>query len=173
MKQKLDRLKNFGYESELHIGLLGTNAKMNEVQAAFGLESLKIVDDAIKERKEITNVYRDSLQSVPGIKVMQDVPGVKHNYSYFPIFVDEQVYGLTRDALYENLMAENIYSRRYFSPLITDFELYKDNPKVRVTDLHTAETTTRRVICLPLHHEVSVSQVKQIVELIAGWAKRN
>lgn len=124
-------------------------------------------------RKEITNVYRDSLKSVPGIKVMQDVPGVKHNYSYFPIFVDEQVYGLTRDALYENLMAENIYSRRYFYPLIPDFELYKDNPKVRVTDLPTAEVTTHRVICLPLHHEVSVSQAQQIVELIAGWAKGN
>lgn len=173
MKQKLDSLKNFGYESELHIGLLGTNAKMNEVQAAFGLESLKIVDNAIRVRKEITDVYRNGLKYVRGIKVIQDEPEVKYNYSYFPIFVDEKIYGLSRDALYESLMAENIYSRRYFYPLIPDFELYKDNPKVRVTNLSTAETTTRRVICLPLHHEVSVSQAKQIVELIANWADKN
>ena len=127
MKEKLDCLKNFGFDSETQISLLGSNAKMNEIQAAFGLATLKHIDESIEKRKKIAYQYRESIAKLKGIYFLDDIEGVRHNYSYFPIIINEDECGLSRDAIYEKLTENSVLARRYFYPLITDFELYKNS----------------------------------------------
>ena len=122
-KQRIDYLKNFGFAGETTVVAPGINGKMDEVRAAFGLLQLKYVDDAIAKRKAIAQQYREQLKDVKGITFLEDFPEVRHNYSYFPIFVNEKEYGMSRDELYEKLKTHNIYGRRYFYPLITNFHI--------------------------------------------------
>ncbi|MCR9940806.1 DegT/DnrJ/EryC1/StrS family aminotransferase [Vibrio owensii] len=163
MKDKLDRLKNFGFESETQISLLGSNAKMNEIQAAFGLATLKHIDKAIEKRKIIANQYREGLSKIKGIHCLDDIDDVRHNYSYFPIIINEQEYGLSRDALYEKLKEKDIIARRYFYPLITDFELYENNKKTIQYESSEASNISENVICLPIHHELTIDDVEVIL----------
>ena len=128
MKEKIDHLKNFGFEDEVTVVAPGINSKMDEVRAAYGLLNLKQVDAAIEARQKVANAYREALNDVKGIRFFEDMVGVRHNYSYFPIFVDAEQYGMTRDELYEKMKAENVYGLRYFYPLITAFEPYRDYP---------------------------------------------
>lgn len=166
MKQKLDRLKNFGYESETQITILGSNAKMNEIQAAFGLANLKLIDGAINKRQEIAKIYRESLSNVNGISFLSDLDRVQHNYSYFPIIIDEKTYGISRDMLYEKLREKNILARRYFYPLITEFDFYKNNNKIVQHSNVVAKSISDNVICLPMHHELSLNDVTYILDTI-------
>ena len=166
MKQKLDRLKNFGYESETQIAMLGSNAKMNEIQAAFGLANLKLIDGAIEKRQQVAKMYREALADVSGIRCLNDLDGVRHNYSYFPVIIDEQEYGLSRDALYEKLRENNILARRYFYPLITEFEFYKNSNKTVQYSSDVAKGISDNIICLPMHHELSVDDINFIVKNI-------
>lgn len=99
-KKRIDYLKNFGFAGETEIVAPGINGKMDEVRAAYGLFNLKQVDAAIEARRQVAIKYRQALRSVEGISFMEDMPGVRHNYSYFPIFVDAEKYGMTRDELY-------------------------------------------------------------------------
>lgn len=166
MKQKLDKLKNFGFDSEAELSFLGLNAKMNEVQAAFGLASLGLIDGAIAKRQQVTKKYREDLVHVNGIRCLNDLDGVRHNYSYFPIIIDEQEYGLSRDALYDKLRENNVLARRYFYPLITEFELYKNNNKTVQYSCDIAKSISDNVLCLPMHHELTLEDVAYIVDLI-------
>ncbi len=166
MKDKLDRLKSFGFESETQISLLGTNAKMNEIQAAFGLATLKYIDEAIEKRKIIANQYREALDKIKGIYCLNDIEGVRHNYSYFPVIIDEKKYGLSRDELYDKLKENNILARRYFYPLITDFDLYKKNDDIVLREILVSENISDNVICLPIHHELEIDDVDVILGFI-------
>ncbi|HIF9179493.1 TPA: DegT/DnrJ/EryC1/StrS family aminotransferase [Photobacterium damselae] len=165
MKQKLDRLKNFGYESETQIAMLGSNAKMNEIQAAFGLANLKLIDGAIAKRQQVAKMYREALADVGGIRCLSDFDGVHHNYSYFPIIINEQEYGLSRDSLYDKLRENNILARRYFYPLITEFEFYKINKTVQHSN-DVAKEISDSVICLPMHHELELIELQYILDFI-------
>ena len=118
-KKRIDYLKNFGFAGETSVVAPGINSKMDEIRSAYGLLNLRQVDRAIARRKAITERYRQGLGAVPGIRMLQDVAGVEHNYSYFPIFVEEEGFGSTRDELYEKLRSHNILGRRYFYPLIS------------------------------------------------------
>jgi len=162
MKQKLDKLKNFGYDSEVEISMLGTNAKMNELQAAFGLATLKHIDSAIKKRRVVAEKYRKIIDSIDGLSYIIADSDVESNNSYFPLIVDEAVYGLSRDALYNKLKDNNIIARRYFYPLITDFDFYQKRLSMLAYDLHIAKKISENVICLPLHHELEVNQIEYI-----------
>lgn len=168
MKNKLDKLKSFGFVSETEISLLGTNAKMNEVQAAFGLLSLNLIDEAIKKRKEISELYRELLNEIEGIKFLEETSSIKQNYSYFPILVDEASFGMTRDMLYHKLHDKSILARRYFYPLITDFELYREKINIVKHEIDIANEISNKIICLPIHHELTEGEVKFIVNLIKG-----
>ena len=154
-KQRIDYLKNFGFAGETTVVAPGINAKMDEVHAAYGLLSLKYIDAAIKRRSEVAVQYRNSLKDIPGIKFLDDMPGVHHNYSYFPIFVDENNYGMSRDALYQKMKDANVIGRRYFYPLISEFSTYKGLDSARPENLPVANKVAKRVICLPIHHECS------------------
>ena len=168
MKEKIDHLKNFGFEDEVTVVAPGINGKMDEVRAAYGLLNLKQVDAAIEARHRVANAYREALRNVRGIRFFDDMPGVRHNYSYFPIFVDTEQYGMTRDELYEKMKANNIFGRRYFYPLITAFEPYKDYPSAKPENLPVATKIADQVICLPMHHALTQDDINRVVNTICN-----
>lgn len=165
-KQRIDYLKNFGFAGEIEVVAPGINGKMDEIRAAYGIINLKHVDESIIIRKEIANRYRNLLKNVKGITFMNDIQDVRYNYSYFPIFVDEEKYGMTRDDLYQKLKDNNILGRRYFYPLISQFSTYRELDSAKSTNLPIAIKVANSVICLPIHHEISEKEVEKIVNCI-------
>lgn len=165
-KKRIDYLKNFGFAGETTVVAPGINGKMDEVRAAYGLLALDYVDDAIAKRREVTQQYREALKHISGITFLQDFDKVRHNYSYFPILVDAEKYGLSRDELYEKLKKNNIFGRRYFYPLISDFPTYRGLPSATRDNLPVASRIADSVICLPMHHEITESELQYITSLI-------
>lgn len=158
-KKRIDYLKNFGFAGETTVIAPGINGKMDEIRSAYGLLELKYVDMAIERRKEVAQTYREILKDVEGIKYLEDIPGVKHNYSYFPIFVDQKKYGMSRDVLYDKLKQHNIYGRRYFYPLISEFSTYRGLDSSSIVNLPIAHKIAESVICLPMHHNLSKKDI--------------
>ncbi|GHV15446.1 aminotransferase [Spirochaetia bacterium] len=165
-KRTIDYLKNFGFESETEVVMPGINGKIDEIRAAYGLLNLKYVEAAIERRKHIAIQYREALRDIEGIGFMNDIPGVKHNYSYFPIFVDKNEYGMGRDELYEKLKSQNIFGRRYFYPLISTFSTYRGLVSANPDNLPVATRLADSVICLPMHHELGEKDVNLIASVI-------
>lgn len=166
MKQRIDYLKNFGFAGETEVVAPGINSKMDEMRAAYGLLNLRYVDSAIAARKAVAEQYRAALKDVPGLRLLQDIPGVTHNYSYFPVFVNSAEYGESRDSLYFRLKENNILARRYFYPLISTFSSYRGLPSASPANLPMATKLADEVICLPLHHELSEEDITRIIQLI-------
>ena len=164
MKHHIDNLKNFGFRGETVVEEPGINAKLNEVQAAYGLLSLKYIDEAIAKRKQIVEHYRASLKNISGISFLPEQSDVEYNYAYFPIFVDEAKYGMNRDALYEKLKSNNIWGRRYFYPLISTFEPYRELPSAQ--NLPVAQKAAELVICLPLYPDLGNEVVEKIINIV-------
>lgn len=165
-KKRIDYLKNFGFAGEIEVVAPGINSKMDEMRSAYGLLNLKQVDAAIEARHKVAVQYRESLRSVEGITFMDDIPNVKHNYSYFPIFVDREKYRMTRDELYFKMKEQNVLGRRYFYPLISEFTVYKGLPSANPENLPNAHKMADSVICLPMHHELSEMDIERILKLI-------
>ena len=165
-KQRIDYLKNFGFAGETEVVAPGINSKMDEVRAAYGLLNLRKVDDAIEARHQVAIRYREALRPVEGIDFWDDMPGVRHNYSYFPIFVDAQQYGMTRDELFFKMKSQGIIARRYFYPLISDFSTYRGLPSASRENLPQATKMAESVICLPMHHELGVEDVERVINCI-------
>lgn len=165
-KKRIDYLKNFGFAGEVEVVAPGINSKMDEMRAAYGLLNLKQVDAAIEARHQIAIQYREALRPVEGISFMDDMPNVKHNYSYFPIFIDAEKYGMTRDELYFKMKGQNVLGRRYFYPLISEFTTYRGLPSANPENLPNAHKMADTVICLPMHHELSHENVERILKLI-------
>lgn len=166
IKKRIDYLKNFGFAGETEIVAPGINGKLDEVRAAYGLLNLKQVDAAIEGRRQVAIQYRIALQDVSGISFLEDIPGVRHNYAYFPIFVDEDKYGMTRDELYFKLKEQNVLGRRYFYPLISEFSTYKGLESARQDNLSMAHKIADSVICLPMYHGLDENSINSIVNLI-------
>ena len=165
-KQRIDYLKNFGFANETTVVAPGINGKMDELRAAYGLLSLKHVDEAIARRKQVALRYREALRQARGITFFEDRPGVKHNYSYFPIFINEKEYGMSRDALYEKMKTAGVYGRRYFYPLISTFSTYRGLESARPSNLPNAHKMAEEVICLPMHHGLSEEDVDRVLRCI-------
>ncbi len=165
-KQRIDYLKNFGFASETEVVGPGINSKMDEIRSAYGLLNLKQVDGAIEARKQVAFQYRNALKEVKGISFWEDRPNVKHNYSYFPIFVDAKEYGMTRDELYFKMKENGILGRRYFYPLISEFSPYRGLESSRVDNLPNAHKMADSVICLPIHHVVCRDDIDNICNLV-------
>lgn len=165
-KKRIDYLKNFGFAGETEVVAPGINSKMDEMRAAYGLLNLKQVDEAIEARHQVAIKYREALRNVEGITFFDDMPGVKHNYSYFPIFVDAEKYGMTRDELYFKMKEQNVLGRRYFYPLISTFSTYRGLDSAKPSNLPNAHKMADEVICLPMHHALSEEDVYRILELI-------
>ena len=165
-KKRIDYLKNFGFASETEVVAPGINSKVDEVRAAYGLLNLKQVDHAINSRRKVAIRYRDELQGVKGITFFNDIPGVRHNYSYFPIFINAEEYGMTRDELYFKLKEHNVFGRRYFYPLISTFSTYRGLDSANPDNLPIATQMSNNVICLPMHHALSENEVEYILQII-------
>lgn len=165
-KQRIDYIKNFGFANETTVVAPGINGKIDEVRSAYGLASLKLVDKAIKSRKAVALRYRDALTGIKGIRMQNDIPNVKHNYSYFPIFIDEKQFGMSRDSLYEKMKSLGIYGRRYFYPLISTFSPYRGLESARHENLLEAYKMADQVICLPMHHALSEEDVERVIHSI-------
>ena len=165
-KQRIDHLKNFGFSDEVTVIAPGINGKMDEIRAAYGLLNLKQVDKAIMERQHVVTRYRAALREVHGVSFMDDIPGVRHNYSYFPIFIDESKFGMSRDALYSKMKSENVMGRRYFYPLISDFSTYRGLESASPENLPVAHAMADSVICLPLYMGLTEDDIDRVLESI-------
>lgn len=167
MKQRIDYLRNFGFENETEVIAPGINSKMDELRSAYGLLNLGLVEQAIESRHQVAVKYREALRDVKGIRFFDDMPNVKHNYSYFPIFVNAKEYGMTRDELYFKMRENQIFGRRYFYPLISTFSTYRGLPSANPENLPNATRIANEVICLPMHHELSDDDINRVIEIIA------
>lgn len=165
-KKQIDYLKNFGFAGETDVVAPGINSKMDEVRAAFGLLNLSQVDMAIEKRKYVVQRYREGLRNISGLRFFDEDENVRTNYSYFPIFIDASLYGISRDQLYYKLRDNNILGRRYFYPLISSFGPYRELPSASPENLPVASRVANEVICLPLHHELTDADIDRILELI-------
>lgn len=165
-KKRIDYLKNFGFADEVTVVGPGINSKVDEMRSAYGLLNLKQVDAAIAARQQVAIKYREALRDVEGITFFDDMPGVKHNYSYFPIFIDEKKFGLSRDALYAKMKEANVLGRRYFYPLISEFSTYRGLESADPKNLPNAHKMANSVLCLPMHHLLSEEDIERVIDLI-------
>ncbi len=172
LKGLFDYLKNFGFKNEVEVVMPGTNAKMNEMQALMGIQVLKYLEEAIQKRARIASVYRNRLKEVPGIRLVPPLsPNIQYNYAYMPIEVDEQEFGLSRDALYEKLKEWNVYTRRYFYPLICDYPCYSS---IAVNgSLPVARRVADRILTLPIYDSLELTDVETICEIIMSLQARS
>ena len=167
-KKRIDNLKNFGITDEVTVVAPGINGKMDEMRSAYGLLNLKQVDSAINARNEVANKYREALCPIKGISFWNDMPGVRHNYSYFPIFINADEYGETRDALYFRMKEQGVLSRRYFYPLISNFPTYRGLPTAAKENLPLGNKMADEVLCLPMHHALSEEDINRVIKLIVA-----
>lgn len=166
-KQRIDHLKNFGFLDEVTVIMPGINGKLNEVSAAFGLLQLKHIDQALQQRKAIDGYYREHLAGVRGIKCLERVSQTFDNNAYFPVFVEEG-FSLSRDELHHYLRDNDVYVRRYFYPLISDFPMYSGLPSAAPANLPVAQSVASRILCLPIYPALGKSDIDRVVQLIAG-----
>jgi dTDP-4-amino-4,6-dideoxygalactose transaminase len=171
-KKRVDFLKNFGFADEVTVIEPGINAKMNELQAAYGLVQLKHVDEFIGKRKVIAELYRQKLAGVKGIRFLIDKDNVSHSYTYFPILIDVKSFGATRDELYEKLKEYNIFGRRYFYPLISQFPTYRSLPSAHKANLPEAEKVAEQVLCLPIYPLLKHDDLDLICNVIINLSKQ-
>ena len=165
-KKRIDDLKNFGIHDEVTVVGPGINSKMDEMRSAYGLLNLRQVDAAIEARHQVAIKYRVALRNIEGITFFDDMPGVRHNYSYFPIFIDSKKFGMTRDELYYKYREQNILARRYFYPLISEFSTYHHLPSSTKENLPNAHKMADSVLCLPMHHTLSDEEIIRVLNVI-------
>lgn len=165
-KKRIDYLKNFGFADETTIVAPGINGKMDEVRSAYGLLLLNYVDDAIKRRNQVANSYREGLRKVKGISFMDEISGVRHNNSYFPIFIDAEEYGMSRDEVYFKMKEKGVLGRRYFYPLISTFSTYRGLASATPDNLPVATQKANEIICLPMHPNLSDEDIERILSII-------
>jgi len=172
LKERIDYLKNFGFADQVTVIAPGINGKMNEFQSTIGLLSLEIVDEEIANRKRVAETYFELLNDIKGIQVFNNFNGYKYNYSYFPILIDKQKFGVSREFIYEELKKYNIFARRYFYPLISNFPSYKGLPSSALENLPVANLVADQVLCLPIYGSLDGETVKFICNKLIGLTTR-
>lgn len=171
LKQKLELIRNFGIKSENKVVMPGVNAKLNEIQAAIGILNLAKVKKEIKKRRILANLYREELNEIPGIALPKNIPGVKHNYSYFPILIKKDKYGFSRDDVYRILKKFNVFTKKYFYPLCSHFTWYKHLPSANPENLPIAEKIAKEILCLPLHGGLKKDDIRRICYILKNIKK--
>lgn len=164
-KKYIDQLKNFGFVDEVTVVTAGINGKMSEVNAAFGLLQLQYIDQALARRAEIDARYRSALQDIAGIRIITSTRQVTENYSYFPILISSD-YPISRDALYQKLKDHQVFARRYFYPLISEFPMYKHMPSAAPAHLPIAHAAANQVLCLPIYPDLTAADQQRIIDLL-------
>jgi len=164
-KKRIDYLKNFGFADEVTVMAAGINGKMNEFQAALGVLQLDYIDQCIAARGAISQQYSLALKDIPGIRLLPKRTAEKENFSYFPILIEEE-YSLTRDQLYDKLREQDIYARRYFYPLVSDFPMYRALPSAASINLPIAKGISEQILCLPIYPDLSQITLSKIIKVI-------
>lgn len=164
-RERLYYLRNFGIKSEEEVVEVGINGKMNEVQAAIGLLNLRGVADEKAKRRELRKRYCEVLGGLTGVQTQVEQYGVENSEQYFPLVIDEAVYGRTRDSIYEALKARNVFARKYFHPICTDFAPYSGLPIISTREIPHVTELKSRVLCLPFHSGVSEEAISVIAEV--------
>lgn len=154
-------LKNFGIKREGEVVLPGINAKMNEIQAGIGLLNLQLVDEEIKKRKVLTNIYKENLCGVYGINFLEEKDYIKYNYQYFPILINKDQFGISRDQVYKKMREYNVFPRKYFYPLCVDYKYYK-----KKIIIPSARRIVNEVLCLPLYGELTENDIEKICDIL-------
>ena len=173
LRERLEFAKNFGFKGEESIVVPGINAKMNEFQAAIGLLMLDLVEEEIEKRKELTMIYRQRLSEIPGIHFRAEMSGVKHNYYNFVITVDQDKFGIKRDELYDKLKFYNIFTRKYFYPLCSQFQCYRQHPSAASDNLPVAESISKKVLSLPLYGNLKSHDINRICDILEYIGAQN
>ena len=171
LKDKIDRLKNHGFINEITIEGFGINGKMNEFQAALGILQLKKFDEQVTRRNEIVEIYKNGLNGIHGISFINEQIGLENSHSFLPILVNPLEFGNTRDNLYEHLKKYNIFTRRYFYPLISDLPLYSKLPSASKRNLPVSARISQQVLCLPIYPDIENDTIYEIIEIIIGFSK--
>jgi dTDP-4-amino-4,6-dideoxygalactose transaminase len=164
-KLKIDQLKNFGFIDEITVLEAGINGKMSEFNSALGLVQLKHAQSVYEKRKQVDLRYRNELDDIRGIRMLSTSTEFEGNYSYFPILVDEN-YPISRDELYERLKYKNIFARRYFYPLISDFPMYRQLDSAQTSNLPVATMIAKQILCLPIYPDLTETQQKRVMDEI-------
>ena len=170
-KQRIDRLKNFGFVDEVTVMAPGINGKMSEVNAAMGIAQLRHMPRVLECRREIDRVYREALKDIPGIKCIDFIEVDDFNYSYFPVVVDRS-FSVTRDELYDILKFNGVFARRYFYPLISSFSMYRGLPSANYDNLPVANRMANEIICLPIFPTLENRDQEFIIDLIFSIANK-
>ncbi|NIF46883.1 DegT/DnrJ/EryC1/StrS family aminotransferase [Enterobacter sp. Ap-1006] len=169
-KKRIDYLKNFGFADETTVIAPGINAKMNEVQAAFGLLQLQHIDGALSARAEIYQRYCEGLADIPGLEFYTQKSDYEWNHAYYPVLIDER-FPVSRDALYDALKEEGIYTRRYFYPLISSFAMYRHLPSSAAEHLPVANDLANKVLCLPIFPDLEEEEQLRIIAAVRRIAQ--
>ncbi|MCM3765949.1 DegT/DnrJ/EryC1/StrS aminotransferase family protein [Neobacillus niacini] len=170
LKGKLDLLKNFGIAGPEEVVLSGLNAKMNEIQAAIGLEVLKLVEEERERREKIKEVYEKNLDGIEGIRIVTQLKGMSNSYQYFVIEIDEERYGKSRDWVHEELKKYNVFTRKYFYPLCSDFKWYQHLDSSQASNLPIAKKAAKRVLAMPFYGELLEEHVESICHLLVNFS---
>jgi dTDP-4-amino-4,6-dideoxygalactose transaminase len=167
LKPRIDLLKNFGIKNEDEVVMPGINGKMNEVQAAIGLINLKHIDNERMKRHKIVETYKKNLADIPGLKVFEIPGNVRNSYQYFMIRINNE-FGLSRDEVHTELKKYNVITRKYFYPLCSDYNCYRQLPSASPDNLPVANKVVKEVLCLPLYGNLKLEDVLKICQIIRG-----
>ncbi|MEH1965510.1 DegT/DnrJ/EryC1/StrS family aminotransferase [Nostoc sp.] len=166
LKARVELLKNFGIKNAEEVVMPGINGKMNEIQAALGLVLLEYVEEERYQRKLLVETYRKCLQNVPGISLLREIPDITSSYQYFVIRIDRELFGCDRDHVYNQFKQYNVFTRKYFYPLCSDYSYYKYLPSSSSVNLPVANQIAKQVLSLPLYGSLSVDDVEKICKIM-------
>jgi dTDP-4-amino-4,6-dideoxygalactose transaminase len=172
LKANVDLMKNFGIKGQEEVLVPGINGKMNELQAAVGLLVLGEMEHERRRRKTLLDAYRECLSDLEGVSCFREMPGVTNGYQYFVIRIDEKVFGCSRDFVHEEFRKYNVFTRKYFYPLCSEYPCYRDLPSSEPSGLPVAHRVAREVLCLPYYGGLSVEDVVNICNILKGFAGR-
>lgn len=168
LKTKIDLLRNFGIKNEEEVITAGINGKMNEIQAVIGLEVLKQIESEKSKRAQLLDTYHQELADIPGISFFKQPKSIKNSYQYFAILIKEEVFGRSRDEVYNELKKYNVFSRKYFYPLCSNYSCYKDLPSSAKEKLPIAHQIVQEVLSLPFYGTLSIEDVKAVCAILKG-----
>jgi dTDP-4-amino-4,6-dideoxygalactose transaminase len=172
LKTRIDFLKNFGIKNEEEVVMPGINGKMNEIQAALGLVILDSVEDERNKRKILVDTYRKCLRNIPGITLLPEHQNWKNSYQYFAIKIDENLFGYSRNYIYEQFKKYNVFARKYFYPLCSNFPCYKHLPSANIANLPVANIIAQQTLSLPLYGELTISDIEKICDILLEMRSR-
>ncbi|GBD96281.1 MAG TPA: DegT/DnrJ/EryC1/StrS family aminotransferase [Nitrospirae bacterium] len=166
LKAQIDLLKNFGIKNEEEVVMPGINGKMNEIQAVIGIEVLKYVDEERNKRRVLFDTYRQCLKDINGITFLDKIPDIRNSYQYFVIRIDEKLFGKSRDYVYKKFKEYNVFTRKYFYPLCSDYTCYKQLPSSTPSNLPAAQKIAREVLSIPFYGGLSTDDVGKICNIL-------